>query len=608
MNASRETQLPAAGRVPDTGKRAITWLAARMIAAALALALAGQALAAEKVLRLQMLADVDVLDPARAGSLSTLNTIAPLYQQLLTYDYLARPVKLIPYAAETLPQVSSDGRTYTLRVRPGLRYAPHPAFGGKPREVTAQDFVYSVQRIADPASISMSFAQFEGLIEGLDDLVAAARREKRGLDYAAPIAGLKALDARTLRIRLTRPDPTFIYGLAYAGWSAVPREVVEAEGAEFARHPIGSGPFAVEHFQPGTKLTLKRNPSFTRLPWSFFAPNAPPDDPVLIAMRDVRVPAADRIEMTRIPEPSTAVLSLQKGEIDFIAFVDPPVAFDGTTLKPALAAAGIRSARVRAQGFLLLMFDMKDPVVGGFDPAKVALRRAISMSFDDAEWMRVFDQGMGYAQQHLIGPDVVGYDPAYRNPNSFDPKTANALLDRFGYRRGADGKRLSPDGSPLVLHMIVSTSSAGRRVSEFMKRGFDRIGVRLEFDSMPPGDRLKQMFNCKYQLTTMSFGGGAPDGVSAMENFYGKHVGTVNLSCYSFAEYDAIYEKLRLMKAGPERTPQFAQLTALLDAHAPARVLPAADDVYLFGPAVRGFVPHPYLNLPYHLLDVARRP
>ena len=168
------------------------------------------ALAAEKTLRLQMLSDVEVLDPARAGSLSSLNTIAPLYHQLLTYDYLARPVRMIPYAAESLPQVSADGRTYTLRLRPGLLFAPHPAFRGKPRELVAQDFVYSVQRIADPASISMSWANFEGLIEGLDDLVAAARREKRGLDYAAPIAGLKALDARTLQIRLTRPDPPFI--------------------------------------------------------------------------------------------------------------------------------------------------------------------------------------------------------------------------------------------------------------------------------------------------------------------------------------------------------------------------------------------------------------
>jgi len=579
-----------------------------LAAAALSALVCTGAIAAEKTLRLQMLADVEVLDPARAGSLSTLNTIAPLYHQLLTYDYLARPVRLIPYAAESLPQVSADGRTYTLRIRPGLLFAPHPAFGGKPRELVAQDFVYSAQRIADPAGISMSYANFEGLIEGLDELVGAARREKRGLDYAAPIAGLKALDARTLQVRLTRPDPTFIYNLAYAGWSAVPREVVEAEGAEFARRPIGSGPYVAERFQPGTRLTLVRNPSFRRIPWTSFAPGAKPDDPVLRAMRDVSVPAVDRIEMARIPEASTAVLALQQREIDFIAFAEPPVAFDGTELKPALKAAGVKPARARAQGFFLMMFNMRDPVVGGFEPPKVALRRAIAMSFDDREWMRTFDQGLGYLQQHLIGPDVVGFDPAYRNPNAFDPATANALLDRFGYRRGPDGMRANPDGSPLAVHMIVSTTSSGRRVAEFMKKSFDRIGVRVEFDTMPPGDRLKRMSTCKHQLTTMDFGGGAPDGLSAMENFYGPHVGTVNLSCYVSADYDATFERLRLMRAGPERAPLFRHLTELLDAHAPARVLPSADDLYLVAPGVKGFVPHPYLNLPYHLLDAVATP
>ena len=590
------------------GGRLARRAAAFVAACAFALATPAGALAAEKVLRLQMLSDVEVLDPARAGSLSTLNTIAPLYHQLLTYDYLARPVRMIPYAAESLPQVSADGRTYTLRLRPGLLFAPHPAFGGKPRELVAQDFVYSVQRIADPASISMSWANFEGLIEGLDDLVAAARREKRALDYAAPIAGLKALDARTLQIRLTRPDPTFIYALAYAGWSAVPREVVEAEGAEFARRPIGSGPYLAERFQPGTRLTLVRNPSFKRVPWSSFAAGAKPDDPLVKAMRGVMVPAVDRIEMTRIPEASTAVLALKQREIDFIAFAEPPVAFDGTELKPELRAAGIRAARARAQGFFLLMFNMRDPEVGGFAPEKVALRRAISMSFDDREWMRTFDQGLGYAQQHLIGPDVVGYDPSYRNPNAFDPATANALLDRFGYRRGADGIRTNPDGAPLAVHMIVSTSSTGRRVAEFMKKSFDRIGVRVEFDTMPPGDRLKRMSTCRHQLTTMDFGGGAPDGVSAMENFYSKHIGTVNLSCYASPDYDATYEKLRPMPAGPARAPLFGHLTELLDAHAPARVLPSADDIYLVAPDVLGFAPHPYLNLPYHLLDVTTTP
>jgi hypothetical protein len=116
------------------------------------------------------------------------------------------------------------------------------------------------------------------------------------------------------------------------------------------------------------------------------------------------------------------------------------------------------------------------------------------------------------------------------------------------------------------------------------------------------------MFLCKHQLTTMDFGGGAPDGVSAMENFYSKHVGTVNLACYENADYDATFEKVRTMDATTARAPLFAQLTRLLDAHAPARVMPMADDVYLHARHVTGFRPHPYLSLPYHLLDVAAAP
>jgi hypothetical protein len=124
---------------------------------------------------------------------------------------------------------------------------------------------------------------------------------------------------------------------------------------------------------------------------------------------------------------------------------------------------------------------------------------------------------------------------------------------------------------------------------------------------MPGGDRLKRLSNCQFQLTTMSFGGGAPDGVSPMENFYGDRIGTVNFSCYKNDAYDRVFDRLRVMPASAHRAPLFAELTALLDAHAPARILPAADDVMLIAPRVRGYAAHPYLPLPYHLLDVDTR-
>lgn len=558
-----------------------------------------------RTLRVQMMSDVETLDPARAGELGTLNSIAPLYHQLLAYDYGSRPVRLTPYAAIALPQLSADRRTYTLKVRPGLLFAPHSAFGGKPRELVAEDFVYSWKRVADPALSSMSFASLEDIIEGLDDAVGRARREAKPFDYAAPIAGLRAIDRYTLEIRLLRPDPTFIYNLAYAGLSAVPREVVEAEGAEFSRKAIGSGPYQMARFQPGTRLDVVRNPNFKPLPWSFFAPNAPADGAFAKAMRGRMVPMLDRVEMLRIPEPSTAVLSLTRGETDIAVNARAALVYDGTTLKAPLREAGIRAERAPDQGMYLLQFNMRDPTIGGFAPAQVALRRAIAMSIDDALWLRTFDQGIGTVRQHIIGPDTAGYDPAYRNPNAYNPATANALLDRMGYKRGADGWRRRLDGSPLELRMMNGVTTESRRFAEFMKRSLDAISIKVDFDSMPGGDRLKRFSTCQFQLATQAFGGGAPDGVSAMANFHSPNIGTVNFSCYKNDDFDRTYERLRVMPDTPERAPVFAQLTALLDAHAPARILPAADEVTLLAPRVQGFAANPYLTLPYYLLDVS---
>ena len=568
----------------------------------------GDALAqpTERTLRMAMVADIETLDPARAPELGTIYTIAPLYHQLLTYDYSARPAKLIPYAATALPRISADGRTYTLTIRPGLLFAPHAAFGGRARELTAEDFEYSWKRVADPAHSSMSYSTFEGLIEGIDEVVSRARRESR-FDYNVAISGIRALDRYTLQIRLTRPDATFIHQLAYAGLSAVPREVVEAEGAEFSRRPIGSGPYQAAKFQPATRLDVVRNPNFKPLPWTFFAPSAPATSPLATEMRGRNVPMLDRIEMIRIPEPSTAILALTRGEIDFVAYARAALVFDGTTIKPALRDAGIHAHRAASQGMYLLLFNMREPVIGGFAPAQVALRRAIAMAIDDATWLRTFDQGVGIVRQHVIGPDVAGYDPRYRNPNAFDLKTANALLDRVGYARGADGWRRRPDGSPLELRMINGTTSESRRLAEFMKRSLDAISVRVAFDSMPGGDRLKRLSTCQFQMTTMSFGGGAPDGVSPLNNFHSEQIGTVNFACYKSDAYDRAYERLRVMPVGPARAPVFSELTSLLDAHAPARILPEADDVMLAASKVRGYTTHPYLPWPYYLLDVAPR-
>jgi ABC-type oligopeptide transport system substrate-binding subunit len=148
----------------------------------------------------------ETLDPARVDSMLAMYLMAGIYDTLFVLDPIARPAAIVPMAAVALPDVSADYRTFTIRIRPGIFFAPHPGFGGKPRELTAADFVYAFKRIMDPKVRSPGVYFIAGKIEGLDALARHAKDAGTGLDYDAPVSGLVAVDRQTLRIRLNAPE------------------------------------------------------------------------------------------------------------------------------------------------------------------------------------------------------------------------------------------------------------------------------------------------------------------------------------------------------------------------------------------------------------------
>ena len=115
-------------------------------------------------------------DPAMASEVYSSAVIAAIMEPLLTFDYLARPVKVVPLTATTLPEITDNGRTYTFRIKPGIFFADDPAFKGKRRELTADDYVYAIKRLVDPAMRSPNAFYVAGKIVGLDDVAAAASR------------------------------------------------------------------------------------------------------------------------------------------------------------------------------------------------------------------------------------------------------------------------------------------------------------------------------------------------------------------------------------------------------------------------------------------------
>src|SRR2546427_12822632 len=175
-----------------------------------------------KVIRYVFSAAETGFDPAGAQDLYSGTIEQAIFETLLTYDYLARPAKVVPLVAEALPQITDNGRTYTIKIRKGIHFTPDPAFKGQKRELVAEDFIYSLKRLIDPRLRSPWAWLVDGKIVGLDELAEAAKKSGN-FDYDKKIVGLEAVDRHTLRIRLKETDYNLAYVLAHEPTSAVAR-------------------------------------------------------------------------------------------------------------------------------------------------------------------------------------------------------------------------------------------------------------------------------------------------------------------------------------------------------------------------------------------------
>jgi len=530
----------------------------------------------------------ETLDPVRAYDAQTFAITAGIYDTLYGLDPLAPTATLVPIAAAALPDVSPDHRVFTIRVRPGIYFTPHARFGGEPRELVAADFAYAIRRVLDPKWHSPSQSMLAGKIEGLDALAQRAQQAGRAIDYDAQIPGLAVLDRYTLRIALVTPDPAFPYYLAMPLLAGMAREVVEAEEGSYGHRPIGTGAFVVASFTPGQRLVLARNPGYRSMHWEDLltpaSKAARPEHP----MRGRELPAAARLEFSSTPEATSELMAIRAGELDLIHLNQPTLAMRDGRLLDDLAKHDLVLVRSPVPVTLLSFLSMRDPVVGGSGRDKVALRRAIHMAFDDQEWVRVLDGGLSSVRQQVVPPGVEGFIAGYRNPNMFDPGAANALLDRFGYRRGRDGFRTAVDGTPLTIALLIDTKSQSRERAEFAKRMLDRIGIRISVESVTQNEHLKRLSHCRFGMAWGDWGLDIPDGTNPLSMFYGRSLGAANFSCYVDAEFDAAYRSALATPPGPARTAAFRTMQSRIDAYAPARPFPSGDLVLLKRRGVEG--------------------
>jgi ABC-type transport system substrate-binding protein len=548
-------------------------------------------------------------DPAQINDLYSNYVIANIIEAPLQYDYLARPTVLKPRTAAALPEISSDFRTFTVRIRPGIYFQDDPAFNGKRRELVAADYVYQLKRVADPRWKSPTWTTIESArVVGLAELRKQASGGK--FDYDREIEGIRALDRYTFQIRLEQAGPRFHENLADARpFGAVAREVVEAYPDEIMGKPVGTGPFRLVQWKRSSRIVLERNPTFREE----FYDAAPPADDVrgqalLARLKGRKLPLVDRVELSIIEESQPRWLSFLAGGQDIVNvpldFIN--IAVPNGQLAPSLARRKIVFERTIQPDVILTFFNLDDPVIGGYAPEKVALRRAISLGYNVDEEIRLIRRGSMAHAQSQVPPLTSGYDPKFVSEmGEFDRPRAQALLDTFGYLdRDGDGWREMPDGSALELLIATEATQLDRAFNEMWKRQLDALGVRVSFRVNQWPENLKAARSGKLMIWLLGFTAAGADSDSFLGLGASQYIGTQNFARFRNAAYDKLYGQQRQLPDGPERDAVIREMKRIWVAYMPYKVHGHRFVNDLSQPWLIGYRRHPFARDFFKYLDV----
>lgn len=565
----------------------------------------------QKVLRYAIPTPETGLDGVRVSDLYSRQIIRQIIDAPYHFSYLGKSGQIEPSIAADMPTVSPDFRVFTFHIKRGIYFTDDPAFHGKKREVTAADVVYGMKRVFDPETKSPHYSSMEEYkIKGLAEVRAEALKTGH-FDYDKVTEGLRALDRDTVRIELEDPSPHFMDNLtdpSVAG--VVAREVVEEYGDNIVEHPVGTGPFMLAEWRRSSFIALKRNPDFRE---EYYPDNPDPDDPEAVALarqfHGRRLPMVDRVEISVVPESQARWLAFLDAEQDMLyqMLLDvAQLAYPNNHLAPNLKKAGIKISRKPQIDVSILVFNMEDPVVGGYTPEKVALRRALCLGMRTSDLIRALYQGQAIPAQGPIDPGMIGYDPTlHTEQGDYDPARARAILDSYGYvAHNGSPWRDNPDGTPLVLRVSSEPEQYFRIGDEVLKKSFDDLGIHTEFTYATWPEQLRATQAGKFMMWQVGESASSPDGQGGLAFGYGPDVGGENLARFKLPEYDQLYDKARTLPDGPERFALFRQMEKILVAYAPYKFVAHRYALDLMQPWVLGYRRQPFLYDWWQYIDI----
>lgn len=567
----------------------------------------------DKVLHVAYVAPENGFDPAKTTDLYSSGISENIFDTLVTYDYLARPLKLVPNLIEAMPEISADGKVYTFHLRKGILFADDPVFKGKKRELTADDVVYSMKRLADPKVNSPSAYLVTDNIEGLHDY--AKSLGGKPFDYDKVLPGVRALDRYTLQVRIMAPNSSFIYILGQIHVAVVAREVMEAYADNTMAHPVGTGPYLLKEWKPGNKIVLEANPNFRHFELTSDGSGQGVDAEIASYLKGKALPLVGRVEISVMEEEQPRWLSFVNQQLDLVnvpfsavnRVLRPDPAHPGRSkLLPEWEKKGIRLQQELLPEITYTYFAMNDPVVGGYTKERIALRRAIGMAFNRDRAILDLRKGQAVPMQNVIPRNFPGNDPNFHGAWSYDPALANALLDQAGYRIGADGFRAQPDGSPLEIEMATSPSSLDRQWNEAWQEAFDKVKIRLRFKVAKWNELYKASTEGKLQMWGSAWTADYPGADNFLQLLYGPNSGQTNHTFFKHDEYDELFRKSLLLADGPERNAIYDRMNRIVVGLSPWVFGDVRVGNYLSNPYVRGYKQHPILITTWRYLDLQK--
>ncbi len=504
----------------------------------------------EKVLNLVTPAKFSGYDPAFAADLYAGNETTRVYEGLLEYHYLKRPYVLQPNLAEAMPSVSADGLTYTFKILKGVMFHDSPAFpGGTGRELVAKDFVYSFKRLADPKLQSTGWWLFDGKIKGLNEW-RKKYENAAAVNYDDEIDGLKAVDANTLEITLSKPFPQFLYSLAMPFTVVVAREAVEHFGKEFLNHPVGTAAFMLKEYDQSNTITYLRNPKFRE---KFYPSEGEESDKAngLLENAGKKIPFVDKVVVQIMVEDQPRWLNLQKGSVDYAAI--PKDNFSSVvqadkTISKDLADKGMSLVWAPQLDVTYIAFNHDNKLFKD----NLKLRRAMSLAYDEVKGNELFYNGTGLSAQSVVPPGIAGFVKDFKNPwRQYNLEEAKKLLAEAGYPGGK--------GLPKMTYDTTS-NTVSRQMGEFFAKGMEAIGIKVEVVSNTWPELVKKTNNKSTMLFGIAWGADYPDAENFLQLLYcpNKAPGS-NSSNYCNAEFDKIFAKASVMQDSPERTALYEQ-------------------------------------------------